>query len=295
MNLENNSKKMARASFVAASWIFASSGAHAAGQVETPAANETVSGIGTLSGWHCTARAITFTLDGLAAINAATGTERKDTQSACGQGNFNTGFSLLINFNDLPLGAHSLVAFADGVEFGRVGFTTVNFGLPFLSGKSGRRMLRNFPDLNQSALVRWQEARQNFDIVGRGNGTTLNVSPLAGMYFGAAGTQCASDPQPTLQDERFARFDVSVSTDNQAMTVQVRYADGFQCMLTGAMTRGDDGYYVAAAPTSTCQLGSSGLRIEADGIRLKGVLGAVPSSSCFTTRAFYGAKPYSLE
>lgn len=287
----NNSKKINAVSLLLAGMLWASSVAHAAGQLETPTANETTSGIGTLSGWHCTARSVTFMLDALGPFTAATGTERKDTQSVCGAAKINSGFSLLLNYNDLPIGAHTLVAFADGVEFDRVTFNNTNFGTPFLTGKSGRRVVRNFPDLNQSTIVQWREARQNFDIIGRGTGSAVNPSPLSGTYYGAAGTQCASDPQPTMQDERFARFEVAAAPDNQSMSVLLRYSDGFQCTLSGAMSRGDDGYYVVATPTSTCQLGATGLRIEADGLRVKGIIGTVPGGGCFTTRAFYGARP----
>ncbi|MGZ5582446.1 MAG: hypothetical protein ACXWF2_04990 [Usitatibacter sp.] len=286
---------MNAATLLAAAALLICATARAEGFIETPTINETVSGIATISGWNCTARTVTVKIDAYPEMIAGSGTERKDTAGVCGQGNINTGFSLLLNYNDLPTGAHTLVAFADGLEFGRVNFTTVTLGVPFLVGKSGQRLLRNFPDMNQSVIVQWQQNRQNFAIVGRGNGTTPNPAPIGGIYYGAAGTQCATDPQPTMQDERFARFEVTGSTDNQTLTVQVRYADGFACTLTGAMTNGLNGYFVVASPTSTCGLGNSNLRIEVDGIRLKGVLGTVVGAGCFTTRAFYGARPYSLE
>lgn len=287
---------MNTATLLAAAVLLICATAHAEGFIETPTINETVSGIATISGWNCTARTVTVKIDAYPEMIAGSGTERKDTAGVCGQGNINTGFSLLLNYNDLPTGAHTLVAFGDGIEFGRVNFTTVTLGVAFLLGKGGQqRLLRNFPDMNQSVIVQWQQNRQNFAIVARGNGTTPNPAPIAGTYYGAAGTQCATDPQPTMQDERFARFDVAVSADNQTLSVQVRYADSFVCSLSGAMTVGNDGYFVVASPTSTCGLGNSNLRIEVDGNRLKGVLGTVVGAGCFTTRAFYGARPYSLE
>jgi hypothetical protein len=282
---------------LAAASLLAAATAQAEGFIETPTNNEIVSGIATISGWHCTAREVTVKIDAFPAMKAGSGTERKDTAGVCGQGNFNTGFSLLLNYNDLPTGPHTLVAFADGAEFGRISFSTVTLGVAFLRDHGGQRLLRNFPDLNQSVIVQWQQNRQNFAIVGRGNGTTPAPAPIGGTYYGATGTQCASDPQPTMQDDtvRFARFDVSGSSDNQTLTVQVRYADGFVCSLTGAMANGLNGYFVVASPASTCGLGNTNLRIEVDGIRLKGVIGSVPGSGCFTTRAFYAARPYSLE
>jgi hypothetical protein len=279
---------------LAVALLAASGGAAAVGNLETPAEGQVATGIGIVSGWHCTAKSVTFRVDSSDPAPAATGTERRDTASVCA-GAINTGFSLLLNYNLITPGAHTIVAFADGVEFARANFTTTNLGVEFLFNESGRRYLRNFPDMNQTVIVDWQENRQNFSITGRGNGTASPVSPVAGTYYGAAGTQCASDPQPTMQDERFARFDISVSSDNQTMTMQVRYADSFVCSLSGAMTAGNDGFFVVATPTSTCQLGTTNLRIEADGIRVKGVLGAVGGTGCFTTRAFYGVKPYRLE
>jgi hypothetical protein len=75
----------------------------------------------------------------------------------------------------------------------------------------------------------------------------------------------------------------------------VRYADGFQCTLSGTASGPLEGYLVVANPASTCQLGSANLRVEVDGLRLKGVLGSVPGSGCLTTRAFYGARPNRQE
>jgi hypothetical protein len=263
------------------------------GLIETPTEGEIASGIGTLSGWHCAGQVITLRIDAFAPLVAGSGTERLDTQATCGRAD--TGFSLLFNYNNLPLGAHTVIAFADGVEFSRATFTTVTLGTDFLRGKSGTRLIRNFPNMNESLVLGWRENRQNFAIVARGNGTTGTVAPIAGSYYGATGTQCASDPQPAMSTERFARFDVSLTPDNQTLTTVVRYADGFVCQLSGAMTDGGNGYFVVAAPASTCQLGTTGLRIEVDGLRIKGVIGSVPGTGCMTTRAFYGARAYALE
>ena len=267
--------------------------AQLAGVLETPAPAEIASGIGTLSGWHCTAGVVSLRIDAFPPLVAGSGTERLDTVPACGRSD--TGFSLLFNYNNLAPGPHTVVALADGVEFARADFTTTTLGTDFLRGESGTRVLRNFPAMNESLVLEWRENRQNFAIVARGNGTGLATAAIAGTYYGAAGTQCATDPQPVMQDERFARFDVSLSPDNATLSVQVRYADGFTCALTGAMTEPGTGYLVAAAPTSTCQLGGGGQRVEVDGLRIKGVLGSVPGTGCFTTRAFYGAKAYAAE
>ena len=292
---DNKSAREIGTALLAATFL-AAAGARAQGLpglIETPTVGETTSGIATLSGWHCSAQVVTLRIDAFAPIVAGSGTDRQDTQAACGRAD--TGFSLLFNYNNLAPGPHTVVAFADGVEFGRVDFNTVTLGTDFLTGKSGTRLLRNFPGMNESLVLQWRQNRQNFGILARGNGTAAPTATIAGSYFGAAGTQCATNPQPAMESERYARFDVTVAPDRSALNMQVRYADGFTCQMGGALAEGGNGYFVVAAPASTCQLGNANLRIEVDGLRIKGVLGTVPGSGCFTTRAFYGAKPYALE
>lgn len=130
-----------------------------AGKLENPQPNGFVSGIGLISGWVCTASRIDLQIDG-SVVQAAYGTSRADTRKVCGDEN--NGFGFLINWNSLGDGPHTVVAFADGIEFGRATVTVTTFGQEFLTGAGGRYTLR-FNGRN--VTVEWREELQNFVIV----------------------------------------------------------------------------------------------------------------------------------
>ena len=81
----------------------------AAGALENPVAGGTESGIGVISGWHCTAKEITASIDSESFGKAGVGTGRGDAASICGR--FDTGYSLLINYNQFTPGNHTLNLF----------------------------------------------------------------------------------------------------------------------------------------------------------------------------------------
>ena len=106
------------------------------GALENPAAGSTQSGIGMFSGWHCDAENIHIELADGSQVLAAYGTGRGDTAGICGDSD--NGFGLLFNFNLLGTGEHTVVALADGVEFGRSTFNVLRMSTgEFLSGASG--------------------------------------------------------------------------------------------------------------------------------------------------------------
>jgi hypothetical protein len=130
------------------------------GVLENPRANGFVSGIGIISGWVCNASRVDLQIDG-ATVQAAYGTTRADTRAVCGDDN--NGFGFLINWNNLGDGPHTIIALADGVEFGRATVTVTTLGEEFLTGASGRYTLQ-FDGRN--VIVEWQEELQNFVIIG---------------------------------------------------------------------------------------------------------------------------------
>ena len=97
--------------------------AFAQGSLENPVAGSTESGIGVISGWHCTASNITVTIDGASLGKAGSGTGRGDTASICGRSD--TGYSLLFNYNELTPGSHNISAYADGQLLETRQFNTV--------------------------------------------------------------------------------------------------------------------------------------------------------------------------
>jgi hypothetical protein len=134
-----------------------------AGVLENPADASFQSGIGVISGWVCSANQVTVQIDGGAAVPASYGTARNDTFAICGDAN--NGFGLLFNWSLLGDGTHTVTALADGVPFAQSAFTVTTLGTSFLAGASGQYLLPDFVD-GLSVLVRWQEAQQNFVIVG---------------------------------------------------------------------------------------------------------------------------------
>jgi Tol biopolymer transport system component len=128
--------------------------------LENPRSGSTQSGIGIISGWACRANRVEFVIDGVHQLQAVYGTAREDTRATCDDAD--NGFSLLVNWNLLSNGTHTVVARADGVEFARVTFTMHNLGAEFLTGLSGECTVSNFPQAGTNTSVHWDESLQNF-------------------------------------------------------------------------------------------------------------------------------------
>lgn len=134
-------------------------------QLENPAPGSFQSGLGLISGWVCNASRIDIDIDGRATFQAAYGTGRADTQSACGD--TNNGYGLLFNWNLVGDGTHFVRILADDVEVGRSTFTVATLGLgEFLRGLSGTFTVPGFPQSGRSTQIQWQESGQNFVIIG---------------------------------------------------------------------------------------------------------------------------------
>lgn len=131
------------------------------GAIENPAPNSAVSGISTFSGWVCAASQIVLQIDGIINVLVPYGSLRVDTESVCGRAY--TGFGLLVNWNNLSPGSHTVVALADGIEFGRATVTVAKFGTDFLRGANGTYTI---PFNGRTVTLQWQESLQNFVISG---------------------------------------------------------------------------------------------------------------------------------
>ena len=129
--------------------------------LENPSLGSFQSGIGALSGWACAAEEVVIEMNGTP-VQAAYGTAREDTRSVCGDAN--NGFSLLFNWNLLGEGEHTVRALVDGVEFANTTVRVTTFGEEFLRGVSGTFTLADFPAPDETAVVMWDEAQQNFVI-----------------------------------------------------------------------------------------------------------------------------------
>lgn len=147
--------------------------AWAQGYLENPVANSTESGLGVVSGWHCTAKEITVFVDGVALGRSGIGSIRADTQKICGHAN--TGFSLLYNYNIPERGEHEIEVYADGALLEKRKFNTVRSGgIPHLTGKSVTASIPDFPAKGRSTSIEWSQAKQSFVVTGSADTTTLD-------------------------------------------------------------------------------------------------------------------------
>ncbi len=99
---------------------------------------------------------------------AGYGTERADTEyTAEGEalcGDTDNGFGLLFNWNLLGDGEHEVVAYVDGEELGRATVRVTTLGAEFLRGAEGECVVDDFPGLDQTVTLEWQQNSQNFVI-----------------------------------------------------------------------------------------------------------------------------------
>ena len=130
------------------------------GALENPGPASFQSGLGLLSGWVCEAEVVELEINGGARIAAAYGTARADTAPVCGDPD--NGFGLLFNWNLLGDGVQTVVAVADGDEFGRATFTVTTLGVEFLEGMQGETVAEDFPSPGEEVRLIWQQATQNF-------------------------------------------------------------------------------------------------------------------------------------
>ena len=136
------------------------------GRLENPGAHAFQSGIGALWGWACEAEQVEIeiqTAQGEFAWHvAAYGLERGDTLDTCGD--TDNGFVLLLNWNLLGAGAHTVTALVDGVELGRTTVQVTTLGEEFVAGAVGECVVEDFPHLGQTVTLDWQQTSQNFVI-----------------------------------------------------------------------------------------------------------------------------------
>ena len=133
------------------------------GYLENPGPNSFQSGIGVLSGWVCEADTVELAIGTAGRQVAAYGTERLDTEEACGD--TANGFGLLFNWNLLGEGEHEVVAFVDGEELGRATVRVTTLGQEFVRGAEGECMVADFPMTGETVTLEWQQNSQNFVII----------------------------------------------------------------------------------------------------------------------------------
>ena len=208
-------------------------------------------------------------------MRAGSGTPREDTAGVCGRSD--TGFSLTFNWNRLPIHCagcrfHSVRAYADGELFATSRFQVEHFGVEFLTGKSARYLMPDFPEVGRDTILQWDEERQNFSIWF----TLANAMFFPNTYYGAVkagATNSLCGPYAPARVLKYGTFIVQVFGDHMALSAE--YSDGSRCSLPAGALLGlqqDDGFVRArfeASQTVTCPEFPGGLELSVNGRRLQ--------------------------
>lgn len=132
-----------------------------AAQLENPGPGSFQSGIGIISGWSCEGT-VSLAIDGVA-TPVAYGSPRADAAPTCGTPN--SGFGVLVNYNDLGPGVHTAQLMVNGVAKGDPRQFTVTVPInAFMRGASRTVTVPDFPTGGRTTTLVWQEEQQNFAI-----------------------------------------------------------------------------------------------------------------------------------
>ena len=220
-------------------FCFITSTARAQGLLENPAQDSFQSGLGLISGWHCTAQRIEIVIDDRIRAVASHGTPRGDTQSQCDD--INNGFGLPINWNDLRDGFHTINVLADGQPFAQATFTVTTFGTSFLRDKSATCRVLRFPDARTDTILSWQEGLQNF--------TITDTVPTQGGSFPSTNGQWRGVVEPnvtiTKGDVSCGGAAVTLTITNPTFSGSVETDTDIQLTLSGVAS--NDGVVAGTA------------------------------------------------
>lgn len=135
--------------------------------IENPQPDSYQSGIGLISGWACVPNNLSVRMDFGLPVRIPGGGERADTRSTCGHDA--TGFGLLINYNDLKAGQHTIRLESSDPSYAGA---SVSFNValpgdpsPFLFGLANKEVaVPGFPQTGKTTTLIWQQSLQNFSI-----------------------------------------------------------------------------------------------------------------------------------
>ena len=135
-----------------------------AATLDVPGEGRTLSGIGVIHGWKCTAGQLTVRFNGGAPLPLLYGAERGDVVRAGGCAQARVGYVSIMNWNLLGDGVHTAVVYDDGQPFARSTFTVVTPGTERYGGGevcTGP----DFPDINLEAKFQWDSSTQHMELV----------------------------------------------------------------------------------------------------------------------------------
>lgn len=263
--------------------VVAAGTAGATGVLGTPGTGSTVSGVGVISGYHCSSQDIEIRVDGVSLGYAGAGTTLLGTQGVCGR--TDTGFSLLYNFNNLQPGQHVVEAYADGVLFGSNSFVSAQSGgVPWLSGASKSVSVQDFPQPGKKALLEWVQSNQNF-LVTRIDDNAAGLSELNGSYLQQAnitksGSSCYLYDILTGTNEFVITFGTAVPSEAGAYVYALSDYDVCLFVLTPTSGNSSSGLSMsgsmlcASDPTVVVPSTATGLKKHPSGTKLQGTVKA---------------------
>lgn len=133
--------------------------------LENPAPGSVKSGVSVVSGWVCDAEELEVSFDGGPRQFVPYGSERSDTSGVCGD--TDNGFGLLINYNELGDGEHTITLYNDGQVVTTRTFTVVTQGEAFPRDltveDTGHYVLVELSNGIKAEVV-WDEGTQSFAI-----------------------------------------------------------------------------------------------------------------------------------
>lgn len=133
------------------------------GALGTPNDGSVISGVGVISGYHCTSDNIEVHIDGASIGRAGSRTRMAGTADVCGR--TDTGYSLLYNFNNLSEGIHHVSVYADGQLLDTHEIRTVKSGgTEWLTGVSKSIEVADFPVPGTRVSLEWVQSMQGFVI-----------------------------------------------------------------------------------------------------------------------------------
>ena len=172
----------------------------AAATLENPSSGALKSGVGVISGWICDADELEVSFDGGQRTFVPYGSERADTEPICGDSD--NGFGLLVNYNNLGDGPHTVALYADGIIQTQVSFNVTTLGTDFLRGVTGQGAITL--SNGQTVLVQWEETTQGFAITGYREDGEAPADRCDGT-----GTQSIADTQAELE-KLFGTWEVTI-------------------------------------------------------------------------------------
>ena len=132
--------------------------------LEAPAQGQTLTGIGLLRGWACEAERVEVSINNGPRLPASIGGPRGDTAEVCGHPD--TGFVLLVNWNEFGAGEHRLDLFIDSRRHTSRTVEVVTYGQAYRDDLDGAEwVLEDWPEPGTDTTIGWNEDKQNIEIL----------------------------------------------------------------------------------------------------------------------------------